>query len=468
MPTKPAPARALLRGLTLVPAASIILANIIGTGVFVKARVMICNVGSPTVLMAVWVVAGLLSLAGALTYAELGTMMPRAAGEFHFIGAAFGRRAAFLYGWTKTLAVGASAAAVSIVCVIFLNDVVGGRMPLWLQQVLPVVLLVVGVGANLTTVRSSGLVATLLTCVKVGIVLAIGIGAFVFGDGNWSSFAESEATGTCSGVSPAARGGISGFGAAMLGALWGYNGWNVITGMGGEVRDPARTIPRALIGGTCLVILLYLLINTAYFYLLSPSEVASIPESSSVARETVLRFAGAGAASLMAAGLVVSAYGTLHSTLLTGPRLPFALARHGLLPKVLGELSVNAVPAVAIVGLGVWSIVLALSGTFDILTDIYIFVLWIFYGMNGLSVFVLRRTWPEARRPYRAWGYPIVPALFLVVTAFLLVNTLVATPVRAIAGLGLILSGLPVYAYMSRKLEPDHPGAWREQGDDVP
>jgi len=108
------------------------------------------------------------------------------------------------------------------------------------------------------------------------------------------------------------------------------------------------------------------------------------------------------------------------------------------------------------------------SGTFDILTDIYIFVLWIFYGMNGLSVFVLRRTWPEARRPYRAWGYPIVPALFLVVTAFLLVNTLVATPVRAIAGLGLILSGLPVYAYMSRKLEPDHPGAWREQGDDVP
>lgn len=468
MPDSTSGRRGLVRGLTLVPAASIILANIIGTGVFVKARVMICNVGSPTVLMAVWVVAGLLSLAGALTYAELGTMMPRAAGEFHFIGAAFGRRAAFLYGWTKTLAVGASAAAVSIVCVIFLNDVVGGRMPLWLQQALPVVLLVVGVGANLTTVRSSGLVATLLTCVKVGIVLAIGIGAFVFGDGNWSSFAEAEATGTCGGVSPAARGGVSGFGAAMLGALWGYNGWNVITGMGGEVRDPAKTIPRALIGGTCLVILLYLLINTAYFYLLSPSEVASIPESSSVARETVLRFAGAGAASLMAAGLVVSAYGTLHSTLLTGPRLPFALARHGLLPKVLGELSVNAVPAVAIVGLGVWSVVLALSGTFDILTDIYIFVLWIFYGMNGLSVFVLRRTWPEARRPYRAWGYPVVPALFLVVTAFLLINTLVATPVRAIAGLGLILSGLPVYAYMSRKLEPDHPEAWREQGDDVP
>ena len=309
--------------------------------------------------------------------------------------------------------------------------------------------------------------ATALTCVKVGVVLAIGVGAFAFGDGSWASFGEVEATGTCSGVAPNARGGVAGFGAAMLGALWGYNGWNVITGMGAEVRDPARNLPRALIGGTTLVILLYVLVNTAYFYVLHPSEVASVPESSSVARETVLRFAGAGAASLMAAGLVVSAYGTLHATLLTGPRLPFALARHGLLPRVLGELSVNAVPAVAIASIGLWAIVLATTGTFDLLTDVYIFVLWIFYGLNGASVFVLRRRWPDAKRPYRPWGYPVVPALFLVVTAFLLVNTLVATPLRALAGLGFLVSGLPVYALVSRRLGPDRPEDWRDQADVV-
>ena len=266
--------------------------------------------------------------------------------------------------------------------------------------------------------------------------------------------------GGCEGVPESARLGVRGFGAAMLGALWSYNGSSVIAAVGGEVRDPGRTLPRALVGGSLLVIGLYLLINAAYFYVLSPGEVASVPESSSVAAEAASRFMGRSAAAVMSAGLMISAYGTLHTTMLTGPRIPFALARGGLLPSALGLVSVRAVPAVAVLMIGVWALVLSVSGTFDILTDIYIFVLWVFYGMTGAAVFILRRRCPDAERPYRVWGYPVVPVLFLAVTAFLLINTLVATPGRAVAGLGLIAAGLPVYAYFGRRLGAAKTGDW--------
>ena len=409
-------------------------------------------------VLIVWLAAGLLTLAGALVYAELGSMMPRSGGEFHFIGAAFGRRWAFLYGWTKTVALGASAAAVAIIVVVFLNDLVGGALPPPALQVLPLLVIAVSAGINFASVRSSGQTATVLTAVKLALVLLVGLGAFLLADGSWGNFSMGGgAAGTCEGVPDSAKLGLNGFGAARLGALWGYNGWAVIAALGGEIKDPGRTLPKALIGGTLVVIALYLLINAAYFYVLTPVEVASIAESSSVAREAATRFFGPGIAALMSAGLMISAYGTLHTTFLSGPRVPFALARAGLLPQGLARLSANGVPTVAIVVICVWSIILAASGTFDILTDMYIFVLWVFFGMNGLAVFILRRRAPNATRPYRAWGYPLVPALFLLVTAYLLINTFLATPSRAIAGIGLIIVGLPLYEYFTRRggeLEP--------------
>jgi APA family basic amino acid/polyamine antiporter len=456
----PAGRSQVVRALTLIPATSVILANVIGTGVFVKARVMTCNVGTPGMVLTVWLVAGLLSLAGSLIYAELGTMMPRSGGEFHFLGAAYGRRWAFLYGWTKTLATGASVAAAAIIFVIFLNDLLGGALSEPVQRVLPLVVIAVVTGLNLASIRSSGRIATALTAVKILLVIGVGVGGFLFADGSWGHFAQAAAPGAGEGVPESARLGVRGFGAAMLGALWSYNGSAVIASVGGEVKDPARTLPRALIGGSLAVIALYMLINAAYFYVLSPDEVARVPETSSVAVEAASRFLGGAAAAVMSAGLLISAYGTLHTTMLTGPRVPFALARSGLLPEGLARISVRAVPAVAVVTIGAWSLVLSLSGTFDILTDIYIFVLWIFYGMTGAAVFVLRRTCPDAERPYRVWGYPIVPALFLLVTGFLLINTLFATPGRALAGLGLIAVGLPVYGFHARRLKAAQTADW--------
>ena len=451
MNTESAHSRPLIRALTLVPAVAVILANIVGTGVFVKARVMTCNVGSPEMVLLVWFLAGILTLAGALVYAELGAMMPRSGGEYHFIDAAFGKRWAFLYGWTKTVALGASGAATAIIAVIFLNDLTGGRLSPMAVLLLPLLIIVGSTSLNLLSVHANGLAVTVLTSIKVGMVLLITIGAFFLADGSMQNFSMSGAAGTCEGVPETARLGFSGFGAAMLGALWGYNGWAIIAAMGGEIRDPGKTLPRALVGGTLLVITLYMFINTAYFYVLTPEEVASVPESSSVAGVAAARFFGPGVVALMSAGLMISAYGTLHTSLLSGPRVPFALARDGFLPRALGYVSRNGAPTVAVITIGVWSICLAASGTFDILTDMYVFVLWVFFGMNGAALIILRRRQPDAERPYRVWGYPYVPALFLLVAVYLLINTVIATPVRALSSIGLILVGLPLYSYFSKR-----------------
>ncbi len=455
--------RTLDRALGFTPAAALIIANVIGTGVFVKARVMTCNVGTPDMVLLVWFAAGVLTFAGALVYAELGAMMPKAGGEFHFLRAAFGSRLAFLFGWTKTISLGASAAAVSILCIVFFNDLLGGSLSTTALQLLPLLLIGIGVAFNLATMRFNGHAATLLTAVKISLVLLVGLGAFLFADGNWGHYAMDGSGGTCEGVPESARLGVGGFGAAMLGALWGYNGWAVIASVGGEIRDPARNIPRALILGTGLIVALYLMVNTAYFYVLTPEEVASVGEQTSVAFAAASTFMGPEFAAVMAVCLMISAYGTLHATLLSGPRVPYTMARSGLLPADFARLSNRRVPSVAVIGIGLWSIVLAASGTFDVLTDIYVFVLWVFFAMIGVAVIVLRRRHPEVNRPYKVVGYPVVPVVFILVSAYLLINTLMVTPGRALAGIGLILLGLLVYAYFAGKGEAsDEQQEWFE------
>ena len=460
--TTPPPEYSLVRGLTLLAAIAVIVANVIGTGVFLKARVMTCNVGTPGMVLTVWVVAGMLSLAGALTYAELGAMMPRSGGEYNFLGAAYGRLWAFLNGWMRTfIGQTGSQAAVAVAFVIFLNDLLGGTLSESTIRFLPVGIIAAGTALNLASVRASGAIATGLTAIKVGLVLAVGFGAFLLADGSMGHFAMSGAAGACEGVADSARLGLAGFGAAMLAALWGYDGWNTLTHVAGEVRDPQRNIPRALIWGVFGIILLYVFVNAAYFYVLAPEAVASVPESSSVAREAAVRFFGPAIVGLMAAGLMASSFGTLHTSILAGARITYAMARDGMLPRTLGRVSAGArVPAAAVLLHGTWASLLALSGSFDTLTDYVIFGSWIFYGMAAAAVFVLRRKWPDAPRPYRTWGYPVVPILFLLVTVFLLVNTLLTTPVQALWGLGLIAAGLPVYWFYARSLGPEPPPSY--------
>nr|MBA2334776.1 amino acid permease [Blastocatellia bacterium] len=315
------------------------------------------------------------------------------------------------------------------------------------------------------TVAISGQIATFLTGVKLALILFVGLGAFIWATGDFSHFSMINNGGTCENVPDNARFGAAtysfaaGFGAAMLGALWGYDGWNNLTFVAGEVKQPGRNIPLAIIGSTILIIFLYVFVHIGYFYVLDPTTIASVPASSSVAKVVVSVFFGGDitsfatglAVALFTVGLMLSSLGTLHTSILSGSRVPYAMAQDGMMFRQLGRLSVTRVPVSALIVQGILASVLALSGSFDTLTDYVVFGSWIFYALVTSSIFVFRRRYPDAVRPYKAWGYPVVPVVFLLVAGWLLINTVITSPTQSFIGIGLIILGLPVYYYLSNK-----------------
>jgi APA family basic amino acid/polyamine antiporter len=240
----------------------------------------------------------------------------------------------------------------------------------------------------------------------------------------------------------------------MLGALWAYDGWNNVSYMAGEVKQPERNLPLALIASMLIVMVLYVLANLSYYYVLTPTEVASVPAASSVAAQATMRVLGPLAVSLIAGVMMLSSFGSLQTSILGTARVPYAMAKDGLFFASLARVSKGAcVPVISLVVQAVWAGVLALSGTYDQLTDYAIFAFWLFYGMVTAAVFVFRRRMPDAPRPYKTWGYPVVPALFVLVTIYLIVFTIKNAPLQSLIGLAIIAAGLPVYWYFARKAE---------------
>ena len=457
----------LVRGLGPIAAISINVGNIIGTGVFLKARVMTCNVGTPGRVIVVWIASGLLALAGALTYAELTTMRPEAGAEYVIMRDAYGRPWGFLYGWAQfMISRTASAAALAVGFAIFLNDLTSGalkevfftwklpfgyQIPFGKLQIVALITLAVTTLINCAAVSLSGHVASFITILKVLLVLGVGLGAFFYQDGSWAHLSMANVGGACEGVS-VVGGGFSGFFAAMLGALWAYDGWNNVSFMAGEVKNPSRNLPFALIGGMLIVMVLYVIANLGYYYVLTPTEVASVSASSSVAAEAAMRFVGPLALSLMAGIMMISSWGSLQTSILGTARVPYAMALDGLSPQSLARVSPRScVPVLSLVVQAVWAAILVLSGSFDQLTDFAIFAFWLFYGMITAAVFVFRRKLPGEQRPYRTLGYPIVPAVFVLVTICLILFTIKNSFVQSVIGLFIIALGLPVYWYFERK-----------------
>ena len=455
----------LTRGVGAWGAVAVNVANMIGTGVFLKTRVMTCNVGSAKMVLLVWLAAGLLSLAGTFSYSEIAAMMPEAGGDYVYLKRAYGRAVGFLYGWmTFAVAKAGSQAALAVGLAIFMNVALNHSLERWqfepfgyhpgLSGLTLVALATIWIVAliNCASVAAGGRTALAVTVAKVALVVCVGIGALAFAPGDFSHLSGSGLSGTCEGVAASARGGFIGFGAAMLGALWAYDGWNNVAPLAGEIRDPQRNLPRAFVGGMLVVASLYLFVNVAYYYAMSPLEIASVPTSSSVATEVLKRFLGPVAVSMTAVALMVSSFGSLHSSALANSRVPYAMARDGLFFRALAKLSPRSnVPARAIVAQAAWASVLALSGSYDTLTDSVIFASWLFYGLSTGSLFIFRRTMPDAPRPYRALGYPVVPAIFLAVTTALLLNTFIAAPREALRGVAMLIAGLPFYWYWARR-----------------
>ena len=454
------------RGLTLAPTISLVVGAVIGTGVFLKAAIMAQTVGSPSLVLWAWAIAGLLSMAGALTYAELGAMLPHAGGEYVFLLEAYGEGPAFLFGWMRfvmgsagsiaSLAVGF---ATFLAAILPINHVWAeysyhafGQTLVWrfgTQQVLAVAVIVVLSALNCGRVVLGGQVQLWLTVLKVaGIAVIVG-GILLFSKaGTIANLARPL------GVRPWT--GFAAFGTAMLAALWAYEGWNQMPMCAGEVQNPSRNVPRGLIIGTALVVVIYCVANFSYLYALPFSEVltsnsTTYPDALPVAAKAAQIFLARYGATFVSLVFVLSTLGALNGTILSSARVPYAMARDRLFFASFGRVSgATHVPVFSIVLQGVWASLLAISGTYDQLTDCVVFASWIFYALVTTSVFALRRKMPDVERPYKTLAYPVLPLVFVLVASWLVWNTIHTRPLESTVGLGLIAAGLPLYFYFRK------------------
>ncbi|MFO0746120.1 MAG: amino acid permease [Myxococcota bacterium] len=447
----------LARVLGPVRATALVVGSIIGTGVFLKPAKMAEAVGSSALVLGAWLVAGALSMAGALTYAELGARLPHAGGEYAYLKTAYGPLPAFMYGWMRFwIGSPGSIASFAVGTTVFLAQPSAFGIDVEAfpggASGLAVLIIAVLTGVNLLAVGFGAGVQTGLTVLKVVAVVGLGVALFALGRAPDAP------------VLPTAPLGVAGFSTfvtAVLAALWAFDGWNNLPMVGSEVRRPRRNIPLALVVGMLLVTALYLVADRAYFAVLTPGEVAAASSKAHpVASEALRAAVGTGSSlgdslvSLMTLVFVVSALGAMTGSILTGARVPYAMAKDGLFFPAFARVSAAArVPAVSIAVQGLVSAILAVSGTFDQLTDAVVFASWIFYGLTAGALFRLRRRGiggPTRDLPFRVPLYPVLPIVFIALAAVLLVNTIVTAPVLTALGLGVMLIGLPVYAWLRR------------------
>ncbi len=440
----------LVRGLTLTDSISIVVGTIIGTGVFLKTATMAQTMGNPTWVLIAWVVGGALSLTGALAYAELGSIMPDAGGEYVYLKEGYGEMWGFLYGWMRFwIGTPGSIAAYAVGAVTFASGMIdlsfiGGK------TVAAVLVITFFSLLNCLSISFGGKFNSFLTGLKLFMIFGITIGIFCFAkDVSWSHFGES---------SPGVEGfiGWSAFGSAVLAALWAYDGWNNLSMVAGEIQNPKKNIPLSFGIGLLIILVIYGLTNVAYFYALPFSEILNsnsslFPDALPVATKAALSFLGTSGLTILSAAFVFSALGAMNGSIMTGARVPYAMAIDGLFFKKLGNVnSKTLVPVASVLTQACVSIMLAMSGSFDQLTDYVVFSSWIFYAMAAGVVFKMRRTRPDIQRDYKTFGYPVLPAIFIVLGVLLLINTVYTNTQSSLIGLGFILAGIPVFYFFKK------------------
>ena len=433
-PVQP-PQAALPRQLGLVSTTSVLVGVVIGSGIFRVPAQVAAQVGTVGGTALIWIVGAAITLAGALVLAELCSAYPHAGGTYVFLREAWGPQVAFLFGWAKLLITGpAGLAAVSLVFSAYaatffpLGD--GG------QRVLAAALLVVLSLTNIRSVRWTAAVQSLSTAAKVLSLVALAILLLGFGK---------SGGGTLSGPLTLAIGSWGGFGVALIAVLWTYVGWVDLTYLAGEVVDPSRTFPRAMAGGLAVVMVVYLLVNAAYLYVLPTADIA---QSSAVAATATERVFGPAGRTMVAALVMLATFGSLNGTLLSNPRVFYAMAQDGLFFRSVAAVHPRyRTPYVSVLVYMVLGIVGVASRTFEQLAELFVLGIWPFYALAVGAVFVLRRRYPEATRGsvYRMWGYPLLPAGFVIVSTALLVNSAIKRPLQTAISLGILLLGFPAY-----------------------
>jgi basic amino acid/polyamine antiporter, APA family len=427
------PERRLAPRLGVWSTAAILIGVTIGSGIFRVPAVAAGETGALGATFLLWVVGGLVALFGALTIAELAAMYPRAGGIYVFLREAYGPEAAFLFGWTRLLVIQpAVIGAIALICASYVTAFV----PLSEGQVrfLAIGIIVLLAATSYRSLAWGAAVQNVSTVAKVAALLVLAGAVFVVGDPAQGAFAGERA------LAPASWGG---FGIALLAVMWTYDGWIDATYVAEEVRDPGRTLPRALAGGVLVVITVYLLVNAAYLLALPLDDMAA---SSLVAADAARSVFGPVGASLVAALVILSTFGALNGVTMTGPRVFFAMARDDLFFRPVAAVHPSfGTPHVAIALAAGLGIAYVSFRTFEQLAEAFVLGIWPFYVLCVIAVFLLRRRRPGVDRPYRAWGYPWVPVLFLLASLAMLGNALVRQPASTLLGFAIILSGIPAY-----------------------
>jgi APA family basic amino acid/polyamine antiporter len=426
-------------------AVAVLVGSTIGGGIFRTPAVIAERVPAPLPMFSVWVLGGLLALCGALTYAELAALFPRSGGVYVYIREGFGRLPAFLFGWTELVLIRASAlGAIATPFAEYLMRSIGRDPALpenaGLVHYVAAAAIAVTAALNYYGVRWSALVLNLTTGAKYGALLVLVLLAFLVGHGDWTHFTT---------VAGAVTPGL--FGLALVSVLWAYDGWGDLSFVGGEVRDPERNLPRALVVGTAGIIAIYLLVNAAYLYLLPLGQMARSPLVAADAAHAVLGRIGVGAVTVV---VMLATFSTLVGSILTAPRIFFAMADDGLFFRAIATVhSRYQTPSAAIVLTGCLGIGFVLIRTFEQLADQFVVAIFPFYALAAAAVFVLRRRRPDLPRPVRVLGYPVVPLLFVLASFLILGNALWAHPRETGFAFLIILLGVPVYQWWTRGRE---------------
>jgi basic amino acid/polyamine antiporter, APA family len=467
----------LQRQLGLWTTVSVVAGSVIGSSIFMKPATMAGQVGSPILLLFVWIVAGIISMFGAMINAEIGSMMPVTGGQYVFFKKMYGEKFAFLYGWSAFAVI--NTAAVAAIAYVFAQyteyfielpkfstaaeqsfkfhiPFIGDIFPLqnFGTKMLTIVLILLLTLANYISVKFSGKLQVFFSALKVAALLLLVGMIFFSGKGSFQNLVHSDQPlNWTSWIT------IAGCIAAVSGAFAAYDGWNNIGFIAGEIKNPSKNIPHGLFIGLSICILMYVLTNMAYLYMLP---VGQMKNSALVATDAVLPIAGAAGAGLIACMVLISTFGAVNGNILACARVTYSMAEDKVFFPAIGEASKKyKTPGRALWLHGIWSVLFVISGTFDMLTDMFVFMSWFFYLFAAYGIFILRKKMPDAERPYRVWGYPVIPIIFILFTAVYLAVTVYTditnynagkVPViNSVFGIVISLLGFPLYWYLKRK-----------------
>ncbi len=451
----------LIRGLSVTAATMIVAGSMIGSGIFRKPSIMAEQLMSPELVILAWIVAGIFTLIGALTNAEIASMIDATGGQYKYFKTMYGNFIAFIYGWSILAVIQTgSQASIAVVFSEYLGyfikypqlpeelqkfsiyvPLVGNIFPFddFGTKAVAIFLLLFITGINYIGVIFGGGVQTFITFVKIASIILLALGAFLFGNGNIENLSK-DALPLHNDYNI-----LTMFGLALAGAFWAYDGWNNVTFVAGEVKNPKRNVPKALALGTLIVMSVYLIINIAYMYILPIDVIAKSPLVGATLAEALFGPVGG---SIISIAIIISTFGAVNGSILATARVHFAMARDGMFFKPLGKSHPKfSTPGVSLIVQGIWSSLLTLTGTFDTISDYVIFASWLFYGMGAFGVFVLRKKMPDSPRPYKVIGYPFLPATFVLFAILFVGNTLYSDTSNAMMGIILVSIGIPFYFY---------------------